>query len=131
MRQVVRTQQKPSQAIKYARPPNQPLCGYRLMWVLVMFDLPVETAEQRKIASGFRKHLLDLGFERCQYSVYLRFVEGRDQADTTTRRVQTKLPEGGKVYVLFFTDKQYAGIIRFENRKRRKPLKNPEQYEMF
>ena len=123
-RPVTRTNDVPRSA-------NRTLCGYRLMWVLVMFDLPVETPEERKVASDFRNDLLDLGFERCQYSVYLRFVEGRDQADTTTRRVQAVLPGGGKVYVLFFTDKQYAGIIRFENRKRRKPLKNPEQFELF
>ena len=112
-------------------PPSRPLSGYRLMWVLVMFDLPVDTDEAVKAANGFRKNLLDLGFERCQYSVYLRFVEGRDQADTTTRRVQAVLPGGGKVYALYFTDKQYAGIIRFENRKRREKLRNPEQFQLF
>ena len=101
------------------------------MWVLVMFDLPVDTPEQRKAATDFRNDLLDLGFERCQYSVYLRFVEGREQATTTTRRVELVLPRGGKVYVLYFTDKQYAGIIRFDNRRRLKPPKNPEQYELF
>ena len=111
--------------------PNQPLSGYRLMWVLVMFDLPVDTQEAVKAANDFRHVLLDLGFERCQYSVYLRFVEGRDQADTTTRRVQAVLPNGGKVYVLYFTDKQYAGIVRFENKKRREKLTNPEQFQLF
>jgi CRISPR-associated protein Cas2 len=114
-----------------SRPANQPLCGFRLMWVLVMFDLPVDTPDNRKAANDFRFSLLDLGFERCQYSVYLRFVEGREQAETITRRVQTVLSEGGKVYVLYFTDKQYTGIVRFENKKRKKPLKNPEQYELF
>lgn len=113
------------------RLPNRPLSGYRLMWVLVMFDLPVDTPDAVKAANDFRKDLLDLGFERCQYSVYLRFVEGRDQAETTTRRVQAVLPNGGKVYVLYFTDKQYAGIIRFENRKRREKAKNPEQFQLF
>lgn len=101
------------------------------MWVLVMFDLPVDTPEAVKAANDFRFKLLDLGFERCQYSVYLRFVEGREQASTMTRRVQAVLPTGGKVYVLYFTDKQYAGIIRFENRKRRNPVKNPDQFELF
>ena len=29
--------------------PSQPLSGYRLtMWIMVMFDLPVMTAEERK-----------------------------------------------------------------------------------
>ena len=110
---------------------SRPLSGYRLMWVLVMFDLPVDTQEAVKAANDFRKDLLDLGFERCQYSVYLRFVEGREQAETTTRRVQAVLPNGGKVYVLYFTDKQYTGIVRFENRKRREKLKNPEQFQLF
>ncbi|MCB1865217.1 MAG: CRISPR-associated endonuclease Cas2 [Chromatiales bacterium] len=108
-----------------------PLCAYRLMWMLVMFDLPVDTAENRKAANDFRNDLLDFGFERCQFSVYLRFVEGREQADTWTRRVKSVLPPGGKVYCLYFTDKQYQGIVRFERRKRQKPLKNPDQFQLF
>ena len=113
------------------RRPALPLCAYRLMWMLVMFDLPVATDEDRKSANDFRHDLLDFGFERCQFSVYLRFCEGREQADTWTRRVQAVLPSGGKVYCMYFTDKQYAGIIRFERRKRQKPLKNPAQFQLF
>jgi CRISPR-associated protein Cas2 len=107
------------------------LCGYRLMWVLVMFDLPVLTKAERKAASGFRFDLLDLGFERCQYSVYLRFVEGYAQAESLSKKVQRQLPSGGKVYLLYFTDKQYASIIRFENSKRCSALRNPGQFELF
>jgi CRISPR-associated protein Cas2 len=113
------------------RRPAPPLCAYRLMWMLVMFDLPVDTEENRKAANDFRHDLLDFGFERCQYSVYMRFCEGREQADTWTRRVQGVLPPGGKVYCLYFTDKQYEGIVRFERRKRRRPVKNPDQYQLF
>lgn len=113
------------------RRPAPPLCAYRLMWMLVMFDLPVDTDENRKAANDFRHDLLDFGFERCQYSVYLRFCEGREQADTWTRRVQAVLPSGGKVYCLYFTDKQYEGIVRFERRQRRKPMKNPDQFQLF
>lgn len=101
------------------------------MWVLVMFDLPVDTPDAVKAANDFRFALLDLGFERCQYSVYLRFVEGREQAGAMTKRVQAILPAGGKVYVLYFTDRQYAGIVRFENRKRKAAMKNPDQFELF
>lgn len=96
-----------------------------------MFDLPVDTAENRKAATDFRNDLLDFGFERCQYSVYLRFVEGREQADTWTRRVRSVLPAGGMVYCLYFTDKQYQGIVRFERRLRKKSPKSPEQYLLF
>lgn len=96
-----------------------------------MFDLPVDTPENRKDASGFRLDLLDFGFERCQFSVYLRFCEGREQADTWVRRIQAVLPKGGKVYCLFFTDKQYEGIVRFERKIKQKPKKNPSQFELF
>lgn len=111
--------------------PTPPLCGYRLMWMLVMFDLPVDTQANRKAANDFRHDLLDFGFERCQFSVYLRFCEGREQADTWTRRIHDVLPPGGKVYCLYFTDKQYEGIVRFERRQRGKKLKNPDQFELF
>jgi CRISPR-associated protein Cas2 len=101
------------------------------MWVLVLFDLPVETPEQRKEATDFRKALLDFGFEMCQFSCYLRFVEGREQAETWTRRISRTLPAGGKVYVLYFTDKQYEGIVRFEAQQPLPQQKNPPQYQLF
>ena len=80
------------------------LSGYRLMWVLVMFDLPVMTAKERKAATSFRNTLLDLGFEMAQFSVYLRHCTGPEHADTLTKRVQSALPVGGIVDVLRFTD---------------------------
>jgi len=107
------------------------LCGYRLMWLMVMFDLPVDTEEERKVANGFRHTLLRFGFERCQYSIYLRFCEGRPQVTTWTRRVSGNIPQGGRVYCLAFTDKQYEGLIRFENRKRLPAPKNPGQFHLF
>jgi len=101
------------------------------MWLMVMFDLPVDTPENRKAANDFRHQLLDFGFERCQYSVYVRFCEGRDQADTWIRRISSELPHGGKVYCLYFTDKQYQGIIRFDHRAKLESAPKPSQYVMF
>jgi CRISPR-associated endonuclease Cas2 len=49
------------------------LAGYRLMWMVVMFDLPVVEKAERKAATGFRNALLDMGFEMSQFSVYMRF----------------------------------------------------------
>lgn len=55
------------------------LSGYQLMWMLVTFDLPVETPNQRKAANKFRHDLLDLGFEMSQLSNYLRFCNGKER----------------------------------------------------
>jgi CRISPR-associated protein Cas2 len=107
------------------------LTGYRLMWVMVIFDLPVGTKPQRKAATRFRKFLLDQGFLMSQFSVYMRFCGGKDQAEAYTKRIQRALPTSGLVQILFFTDKQYESIISFEGRAQAPPHENPEQYAMF
>jgi len=48
------------------------LSAYRLMWLFVLFDLPVDTQSARRAYAQFRKSLLKDGFFRVQYSVYAR-----------------------------------------------------------
>ena len=110
---------------------RQILTGYRMMWVLIMFDLPVGTPKERKAAAGFRNFLLDEGCEMCQYSVYLRFLGGKDQADALIRRISTAVPEEGSIHVLCFTDKQYERMVSFRGQTRDSPRKNPEQFVLF
>ena len=107
------------------------LSGYQLMWMLVTFDLPVETAGQRKAANKFRHDLLDLGFEMSQLSNYLRFCNGKEQFDSYVRRIGAKLPEFGDVYIFQFTDRQYENIVRFSDQGRRPAQKNPDQMALF
>ena len=42
---------------------------YRIMWVLVFFDIPVETKKQRKVAAQFRTELVKDGFSMFQFPV--------------------------------------------------------------
>jgi CRISPR-associated protein Cas2 len=107
------------------------LTGYRLMWMVVMFDLPVMTKAERKAATSFRLTLLDLGFEMSQFSVYMRFCTSSAQVDTYCKQVEGALPEGGKVNILQFTDKQYERIICFHGQSRLPPNKTPDQYDLF
>ena len=107
------------------------LSGYRLMWMMVMFDLPVLTREERREATRFREFLLDQGFEMCQLSVYMRFCAGKEQAQVYTRRVQSALPGAGNVQIIYFTDKQYEKIVSFDGAKRRPANRNPGQYALF
>ena len=59
------------------------------MWILVMFDLPTDTKPQRKAATAFRNFLLDEGFERSQFSVYARFVNGKEAYATRVNQNRT------------------------------------------
>ena len=107
------------------------LSGYRLMWIFVMFDLPVGTKKQMREATKFREFLLDQGFEMSQFSVYARFCNGKDSFDTHLKRIERNLPEKGEVHVLTFTDKQYETIVRFSSQRRKRPRKNPDQLALF
>ena len=107
------------------------LSGYRLMWILVMFDLPVGTKSERKMATAFRNFLLDQGFEITQFSVYCRYCAGKEYAETHIKKIQQNLPNGGKVDILSFTDKQYENIISFRGRAKQKANKNPEQFVLL
>lgn len=101
------------------------------MWILVMFDLPTDTKKQRKDAGEFRNFLLDEGFERSQFSVYARFVNGKEAFATRVNRIERHLPEAGDIQILNFTDRQYRDIVHFSDQGRRKARENPKQLVMF
>ena len=107
------------------------LSGYRLMWMLVMFDLPTDTKPQRKAATDFRNFLLDQGFERSQFSVYARFVNGKEAFRTRVSRIERNIPEMGDIQILSFTDRQYRDIIHFSDQGCRPARENPEQLVLF
>ena len=107
------------------------LSAYRLLWMLVTFDLPVDTKAHRAAATKFRTYLLDQGFEMSQLSNYLRLVNGQEQFETYVRRVENNLPPRGDVFIFQFTDRQYENIVRFSDQSRRARKKNPDQIALF
>lgn len=108
------------------------LSGYRLMWLVVMFDLPVLTKGQRREATKFRQWLLDEGWEMSQLSIYLRFCAGKEQAEARTRAVGQRVPPNGKVHVLSVTDRQFESMAVFRgDGTRRRGRSPPAQLEMF
>ncbi|MDJ0947156.1 MAG: CRISPR-associated endonuclease Cas2 [Kiloniellales bacterium] len=107
------------------------LSGYRIMWLYVMFDLPVGTKAQRGAATKFRHFLLDEGFEMAQFSVYLRFAPSKAAASVYVDRIRRKLPKAGKVHIVTITDKQYGNAIILTGRKQEQRPKNPEQFILF
>ncbi|WP_374944371.1 CRISPR-associated endonuclease Cas2 [Sphingomonas sp.] len=107
------------------------LSAYRLMWIFVMFDLPVTTKAQARAATKFREYLLDEGFEKSQFSVYARFCNGKENVEAYQRRIEAHLPDKGDVHILCFTDRQYENIVRFSGQRRRRTRKNPDQLALF
>jgi len=89
---------------------------YRVMWVLIFFDLPTETKIERKIHSAFRKNLMKDGFARFQLSIYMRHCSSQENANVHIRRVKMMLPPAGKIGILCITDKQFGRLEVFFGR---------------
>ena len=70
--------------------------AYRIMWVLVLYDLPTESKANMKAANLFRKRLLDDGFALFQFSMYMRHCPSRENAEVHIKRVKSILPKAGK-----------------------------------
>ncbi len=87
------------------------------MWIMVLFDLPTYTSEERKIAHEFRQKLLEEGFSMFQFSIYTRPCPSRENAEVHVRRIEKILPPTGKVGTLTITDKQFSMMKIFYGRK--------------
>lgn len=107
------------------------LSGYRLMWMIVMFDLPVVSKAERKAATAFRNALLDMGFDMSQFSVYMRFCTSSKQLETYCKRVEEVLPVGGKVNIVPLTDKQYERIVAYHGKTKQQENRQPDQFALF
>lgn len=78
------------------------------MRVLVMFDLPTETSENRRNYTKFRKYLIKSGFMMMQQSVYVRLALNQTDAKGMIDSVKKNKPSEGLVQILTITEKQYS-----------------------
>lgn len=106
------------------------LSGYRMMWGLVMFDLPVMEKKQRRAYTQFVAFLQEEGYIMVQYSVYMRLYSGKEAVESFARRLEKTVPDGGDVQMIAITDKQYENIHSFRG-KRRQKRQNPAQYVLL
>lgn len=104
---------------------------YRVMWLLVLFDLPTETKKDIREYTLFRKRLIRDGFTMFQFSIYIRHCASMENAEVHKKRVKSFLPEYGKVGIICITDKQFGNIELFWGRKSQKPNAPGQQLELF
>jgi CRISPR-associated protein Cas2 len=105
--------------------------GVRAMWILAMFDLPVDSKISRRRYTQFRSALVDDGFMMIQYSVYCRPCPSEENANVHIARIRKAVPEQGHVRILMLTDLQYSRMQIFIGKKRADPEKPPDQLSFF
>ena len=82
----------------------------KFMRLLVMFDLPVTEAEERRAAARFRQFLLKDGYHMMQFSIYVRICNGADDIEKHIRRLYDNVPGNGSVRCLTVTEKQFEAM---------------------
>lgn len=107
------------------------ISSYQLMWILVMFDLPNETKQQRKRYADFRKFLMQDGFRMFQLSIYVRNCPSRENTKVHIDRIKKLIPEEGKLCIITITEKQFNEILLFEGLKSTPPMPELIQLELF
>ncbi|MBR4636187.1 MAG: CRISPR-associated endonuclease Cas2 [Clostridia bacterium] len=80
------------------------------MRIVVFFDLPTETAENKRDYRQFHKLLIGNGFIMMQESVYCRMVLNQSVEASVIEVLRRNRPPAGIVQVLTVTEKQFAGM---------------------
>jgi CRISPR-associated protein Cas2 len=111
--------------------PRRNLSKYHAMWLFVIFDLPVTTAQHRRNYTRFRKGLLKEGFSMLQYSVYAQYFPSEEASVAYRRRVRVMLPPAGEVRLVSLTDRQFEKMEVFMAKTRVKTEGPPEQLLLF
>ncbi len=84
--------------------------SFRYMRIIVFFDLPTDTAKDRKVYSKFRKMLIHEGFIMMQESVYSKIALNNSIVNSVKDRIYKEKPSKGIVQLLVITEKQYNAI---------------------
>ncbi|KAA9298195.1 MAG: CRISPR-associated endonuclease Cas2 [Streptococcus mutans] len=85
--------------------------SYRYMRMILMFDMPVETAEERKAYRKFRKFLIKEGFIMHQFSVYSKLLLNSSANNAMLERLKVNNPKKGSITLLTVTEKQFSRMI--------------------
>lgn len=97
------------------------------VWLLVMFDLPVQTKAQQRAANQFRNLLLDLGCSRVQFSVYARYFPNASQSHRVVKSIEESISPGGAVRMMRFSDAVWSSMKRYEAEGQEMEPEDPEE----
>lgn len=104
--------------------------SYRYMRMILMFDMPTDTSDDRKAYRRFRKFLLSEGFIMHQFSVYSKLLLNDTANKAMLGRLRTNNPKKGLITLLTVTEKQFARMV-YLNGARNVSTANSDQRVVF
>lgn len=107
-------------------------CSYKIMRLMVIFDMPVQTDDQRREYRKFRDFIMDDGFGMLQYSVYVRYCPNDCDATKHIDRITKKKPKYGNIRIIKITENQFASMIMIAGEKsEQEQVVSPDQLLML
>jgi len=101
--------------------------GFRFMRMLVFFDLPTLTGEDRRNYRIFRKKLLKSGFYMLQESVYCKLLTSPTVEKSVKNMLENIKPPEGLVQSLVVTENQFAKMDYIVGIKNDEVIDNEER----
>ena len=98
--------------------------------MILMFDMPTETVEERKAYRKFRKFLQSEGFTMHQFSIYSKLLLNNSANKAMIDRLQANNPKKGNITLLTVTEKQFARMI-YLNGERDMSVANSDKRLVF
>lgn len=96
------------------------------MVLLVCFDLPRYTKNQRRQAAKYRQRLVELGFLMKQYSLYERQIRRMDTKNKLISILQSELPQTGQITLYLLPDEINDQQITILGEKPQKMIHQPQ-----
>ena len=84
---------------------------YDFMRLIVFFDLPTLTKDDRHQYAVFRKYLIKQGYNMIQFSIYSKIFSNADAVNNHLKMIAKNVPKDGSVRAMSVTEKQYAKIV--------------------
>lgn len=110
------------------------MSAFRIMWLMLMFDMPTKTKKQRKSYHWFHKELEIEGYMMIQYSVYGKIFSSVESANLGKKRIKEfvkKNIKNGNIRILMFTDKQFSAMDILIGEKSIEEDNDPKQLLLF
>lgn len=84
------------------------MSGFRFMRMIVFFDLPTLTNEDKRNYRKFRKVLIKNGFIMLQESVYCKMMTNPSMEKSMKNMVHNNKPPKGLIQTITITEKQFV-----------------------
>jgi len=101
--------------------------NYRFMRIIVFFDLPILTNNDRREYRKFRKYLIKNGFSMMQESVYVKLVPTATVGNAVIENVKKNKPSAGLVQALKVTEKQFNNMEYVVGERKNEVLDSDER----